>query len=149
MAFYANPAKDLPAPWEEKRIIFYAEGLKIYGQIPYILQRKLQAEFISNDVVGGMGRLIGPSGERNYTLVPYRREDGERHSESTIEALLDWLYEDRGFEWAIAAPGEFERRDLRLVNWFQSPPETIVPAGPEHRQLIRRLLLLEEGRNND
>lgn len=139
MTFFANPSQDLPQPWKQKRIIFYAQGLKIYGQLPYILQRRLQGEFFSNDMSFMGGRLWGPSFENNYTLVRYRRaKDGKRHSDVALEALLDWLYADKGFEWAIAK--DFHRR-IDLANLFNWPPETFVLGGPEHRPDIKQLLL--------
>lgn len=139
MTYYANPTKDLPQPWKQKRIIFYAQGLKIYGQIPYILQRRLQGEFYSNNVPVLGCRLIGPTMEDNYTLVRYRRpKDGKRHGDAALEALLDWLYADKGFEWAIAK--DFFRR-IDLPNFWNWPPETFVMGGPEHRPGIKQLLL--------
>lgn len=149
MVSFANPSEDLPQPWRRKRIIFYASALKVYGQIPYILQRRLQAEFVSNNVSGPLGgRLIGPTAEQNYTLVPYRRDDGSLQPEEAVEELLDWLFEDRGVEWGIAAPGEFGRTDLALPNWFNRPPETFVPARPADRTRFRRLLTEEEANGN-
>ena len=79
--YFADPRVDLPQPWKEKRIIFYAQGVKIYGQIPYILQRRLQAEFYSNNLPWLGVRLIGPTFESNYTLVRYHRKDGQYHSD--------------------------------------------------------------------
>jgi hypothetical protein len=138
MTYFANPREDLPAPWKPKRIIFYAQGLKIYGQIPYILQRRLQAEFISNDVGVLGGRLVGPTAECNYTLVRYRRQDDKPHSDAVLEALLDWLCADRGFEWAIALD---YYKHIDLPNLFNWPPETWVPGGLEQRPDIKQLLL--------
>lgn len=139
--YYADPARDLPAPWKPKKCVFYAEGLKIYGQIPYILQLALEAEFYSNDTsIFGGGRLIGPTQEPNYTVVPYRRANGRPHRESSLKALFDWLYADRGFEWAFAA--EFWRH-IREWNLFNSEPEIFVPGTPEQRQEIVKHLFLE------
>ena len=138
MTNFADPREDLPAPWKPKRIIFYAQGLKIYGQIPYILQRRLRAEFISNSV-GIMGaRLTGPTMERNYTLVRYRRKGDQSHSSATLEALLDWLYADKGFEWAIAL--DYYKR-IDLPNLFNFPAEAWMPGGLEQRVNIKQLLL--------
>jgi hypothetical protein len=145
MAFFANPQEDLPQPWKLKRIIFYAQGLKIYGQIPYVLQRRLQGEFYSNNAPFMGMRLIVPTFENNYTLVRYHRlKDGKRHSEIALESLLDWLYSDEGFEWAIAK--DFFRQ-IDLPNFWNWPPETFVLGGPEHRPDIKQLLLTapEEG----
>lgn len=145
MTYYADPQRDLPNAWEPKRIVFYARGLKIYGQIPYVLQRKLQAEFISNNApLWGGGRIIGPTRERNYTIVSYRRKNGSPHSEATIKALLDWLYTDKGFEWGLAGAANF-RDGLDGPNFFRQPPETVAPAAEDDRlDLIR---LLTEGFN--
>jgi len=128
MTYYCEPAQDLPAAWKPKRIIFYRQGIKIYGAIPYLLQRRLHAEFISNNVGSIRGaRIIAPTGEANYTLVRYHRENGRPHSEPALQALLDWLYADKGFEWSIAAPEHWRDR-LDQPNWWQSPPRTFVPA---------------------
>ncbi len=143
--FFANK-RDLPQPWQPKRIIFYAQGLKVYGQIPYILQRRLGAQFFSNDIVlGGLFagmRIVGLTAERNYTVVPYRRPDGSPHRETAVEALLNWLYADRGFEMAVAV--EFHRR-IDLPNFMNLPPETWVPGLPDARPDIRQLLLATPG----
>lgn len=138
MTYFADPREDLPAPWKPKRVIFYAQGLKIYGQIPYVLQRRLQAEFVSNDVSFFGGRLVGPTAERNYTLVRYCRQDGQSHGDAALEALLDWLYADKGFEWAIAL--DYHKR-IDLPNLFNWPPEVWMPGGPEQRPDIKQLLL--------
>lgn len=140
MTYFADPKQDLPAPWKKKRIVFYGGGMKIYGQIPYLLQRKLHAEFISNRGSFMGGTIVGPTGENNYTIVSYRRPNGKRHRERTLGQLMDWLYEGKGFEWAIAARGEFERGDLLVVNWFNVPPETWVPSEGK-RELIMRYFL--------
>ena len=140
---YADPHNDLPASWRQKRVIFYQQGLKIYGQIPYLLQRRLQATFVSNVVSTRMSVIAAPTGEDNYTLVPYRRSDGTSHRLENIEALMDWLYGDSGFEWSIAVPGEYERRDLLTANWFNRPPETWLPA--EGYRTLLSGLFLEEG----
>jgi len=84
--------------------------------------------------------MICPTMEDNYTLVRFRRnKDGRRHSDAALEALLDWLYADKGFEWAIAK--DFFKR-IDLPNMFNWPPETFVPGGPEHRPNIKQLLLI-------
>jgi len=126
MAFYADTGRDLPAPWKPKQIIFYAEGLKVYGQIPYIHQRRLNARFYSNNAeIFGGGRLIAPSMEANYTVVPYRRADGRQHKPDAIGAFFDWLFSDKGFEWAFAV--EFHKH-IATVNWGNMHPETFVPG---------------------
>jgi hypothetical protein len=143
MAFYANPQKDLPTPWQQKRVIFYAAGLKIYGQIPYVLQRRLQAQFISNCGTLAMGGLLfGPSWEDNYTMVPRRRADGQPHKPEALAALLDWLYADKGFEFAIADPesGEWQRKDLWMINLWNSRPRTFAPGIEESKAIFQKFL---------
>ena len=137
MSFYADPSQDLPALWKPKRCIFYAQGLKIYGQIPYILQRRLQAEFFSNNAPAFGGRIIAPTVEQNYTVVPYRRRDGAPHSQGTIDTLMDWLFADKGLEWAIAK--DFDR-EIRGWNAYQMPPQTWIPTTEETQSEFVRLL---------
>lgn len=127
MTYYADPSRDLPVPWQAKRVIFYRQGLKIYGCLPHILARRVDAEFISNNGAFMGGRIIAPTSEDNYTLVRYRRANGRSHRPEAIQALLTWLYSDKGFEWSIATPEFFNDR-LDLPNWWQSPPRTFVPA---------------------
>jgi len=138
MSYYADPTLDLPAPWKAKRIVFYARGLKVYGQIPYILQRRLQAKFYSNDMSLFGGRIVGPTREHNYTVISYRLEDGSPHSAATLEALIDWLYSDKGFEFGIADPENFEDQ-IAMVNWFNSNPHT-VQATENHRVFVAKML---------
>jgi len=137
MNFYADPANDLPSPFKPKRCIFYTQGLKVYGQIPYILQKRLQAEFYSNNMPCLGGRIVAPTAEANYTVVPYRRRDEQPHSQEAIDELLTWLYEGKGFEVAIAA--DF---DKSICDWnaFQMPPETWIPAEEDYQDMIRGLL---------
>lgn len=140
MTYYADPAKDLPVPWKSKRIVIYAQGLKVYGQIPYILQRRLQAQFISNSVSMPFGgRIFAPTQEDNYTVIPWRRADGEQHTEAAMDALLDWLYTDKGFEVAVATREYFHNR-LDLPNMWQSPPHVFVPTLEQSRSLFRLAL---------
>ncbi len=130
MAFRCDFSQDLPAPWKVKRIIFYSQGLKVYGELPYILKRKLQAEFYSNFFVQSSGAFRGhgmivPAYESNYTVVPYTQKP--EHT----KALLSWLSEDKGFEWAIASKRDFNK-DLRDGTAFTSRnPEVWVPAQNE------------------
>jgi hypothetical protein len=130
MAFRCDPPQDLPQVWKSKRIIFYAQGLKIYGVLPYILNRRLKGEFYSNYFVqdGGAFRgcgMIAPAYESNYTLVPYTQKP------EYAKALLEWLSEDAGFEWAIASERDFNN-DLRHGTAFSHrDPETWVPAQNE------------------
>lgn len=141
MAYYADPRTDLPAAWRAKRVIFYALGLKVYGQIPYVLQRRLQAQFRSNSFSFLAGRLTLPTGERNYTVVPYRRDDGERQPEAALDAFLAWLEADAGYEWAVAAEPDFNRRDLlEASNVLNHPPATWIPDMPQGAATLRRLL---------
>lgn len=150
MTYYADPANDLPARWKRKRVVFYRAGLKIYGQIPYILQRKLYAEFISNNAPGlfGLGgRIIAHSAEANYTIVRYQRPDGQPHSDSTQAALLAWLWAEAGVEWAIARPPEFFDPLDDGPNWFQVPPQTWVPGTADNQPALQHLLAGET--NND
>lgn len=139
MTYYADPSKDLPVPWKSKRIVIYAQGLKIYGQIPYILQRRLQAQFISNSMSCLGSRIVAPSGEDNYTIIPWRRVDGEQHTITAMDALLDWLYTDKGFEVAVATRRYFYDR-LDLPNMWQSPPHVFIPTLEQSRSLFRLAL---------
>ena len=136
--YFAN-SNDQPQAWKAKRLIFYQVGIKIYGQIPYILQKRLGATFISSESSFMGGRIIGPTFEDNYTIVPYRRSDGTEQKPEAINALLDWLLSDRGCEYTIAIAGEFERSDLLRVNWLQMPPETWTPGDNNLQKLIEDL----------
>lgn len=140
--YYADPVRDLPSTIKSKQCIFYAEGLKVYGQIPYILQRRLEAEFYSNDTsIFGGGRLTAPTQEPNYTVVPYHRANGRSHNNAALKALFDWLYADAGFEWAFAV--EF-RRHIREWNLLNPEPGTFVPGVIEERQEIIKWFFLED-----
>ena len=140
MTFYANPRRDLPAPWKQKRAIFYAQGLKIYGQIPYILQRCLGAEFFSNSgtIFRSASLLTVSSMEDNYTVVPYRRTDGAFHSHEVLDTLYKWLLADKGFQWAVAV--EFHA-DIKQWNAWNRPPETWIPGEPEQQEAFTQLFL--------
>jgi hypothetical protein len=138
MNYYANPQNDLPAPWKVKRLVFYAMGLKVYGQIPYILQRRLKAQFISNHASTGMGSIFWPAAESNYTLIPFRQADGRPHGEATLKAFFDWLYTDKGFEFAIAGEKDFYK-DIRSIDMWEWPPE-LRPATSEDRTLVLKLI---------
>lgn len=142
MTFYADSRYDLPAPWKQKSIIFYAQGLKIYGQIPYLLQKRLQAVFYSNNAPAFFGgRIIAPTMENNYTVIPYRRQDSKFHSLAVIQSLLDWLYKDKGFRWGIAV--NFHDNICEWNAWKESP-ETFVPAKASHRSDVLLLFLPSE-----
>lgn len=127
MAFRCDPSQDLPQACNPKRIIFYDQGLKIYGVLPYLLNRRLKGEFYSNYYVHSSGAfcghgMIAPAYEFNYTLVPYTQKP--EHS----KALLEWLWQDASFEWAIASPQDFNN-DLRKGPAFSNRnPEVWVPA---------------------
>jgi hypothetical protein len=126
MTYLCNPRFDLPEKWKCKRVIFYAQGLKVYGEMPYLLKRKLKAEFFSNHFAfGGAFRgasMMPPSAEFNYTVIPYRQKP------EYIASLLDWLFADAGFEWAIAAPEDFKRNIRCSTAFSDGPPQTWVPA---------------------
>jgi len=141
MTFYANPHRDLPAPWKQKRAIFYAQGLKVYGQIPYILQRRLGAEFFSNSgtIFGGASLLTTSSMEDNYTVVPYRQRDGTLHSQEVLNTLYKWLMADKGFQWAIAVDFHVNIKQWNAWNW---PPETWIPGEPEQKEMLVQLFLV-------
>jgi hypothetical protein len=130
MAFRCDPPQDLHQVWKSKRIIFYAQGLKIYGVLPYILNRRLKGKFYSNYYVHSSGAfrghgMIAPAYELNYTVVPYTQKP------DYAKALLEWLWQDAGFEWAIASPRDF-RNELRHGTAFSSrDPEIWVPAQNE------------------
>lgn len=125
MAFRCDPSQDIPASWKPKRIIFYAQGLKIYGVLPYLLNRRLKGEFYSNFYVQSSGAfrghgMIAPAYESNYTVVPYTQKA------EYAKALLEWLSQDAGFEWAIAR--NFHD-DLRQGTAFSDRnPEVWAPA---------------------
>lgn len=143
MSFYADPGRDLPAPWKLKRVLFYRDGMKIYGQIPYILQRKLRAKFYSNNApIFGGGRIVGPTLERNYTVVPYRRADGRPHRQEALSDLFDWLWTDKGFEWAIAVDWH---KQIEGWNVFNVPPETFVPGKRQIEAALKEQFFLEGG----
>lgn len=109
-----------------KRLIFYQRGLKIYGLLPYILCRRLKAQFISNYWVSddwafrGAG-VIAPTNEANYSALPYSQ------SPENAQRLWDWLHADKGFEYAIAGPNDFGC-DTWRANVGQFPPEVWVPG---------------------
>lgn len=142
MSYYADPKRDLPAPWKLKRVLFYREGMKIYGQIPYILQRRLKARFYSNNAPLLGGRVIGPTLERNYTVIPYRRPDGRPHSQEALAALFDWLWSDQGFEWAIAVEWH---KHIQEWNVFNAPPMTFVPGKRQIQDALIETFFLEGG----
>ncbi len=138
MTYFANPANDLPVAWKPRRVIIYAQGLKVYGLMPYILARRLQAKFVSNDfsVLGGMSRVAAPTMDDNYTLISWLRTDGTPHGTAVIDALLDWLYADAGFQIGVATLDFFYDR-LDEPNIFKSAPRTFIPAINDHVAFFR------------
>lgn len=124
MINYAHPG-DLPAPWKPKLAVVYAAGLKIYGCLPYLLQRRLQARFNSSEVGGGGMRVFGPTWEPNYTIVPWRRDDGALHSPENLKALIQWLESGKGYIWVIAGPENFN--DRLDTPWGRHLPEAFQP----------------------
>lgn len=132
MTYYADLANDLPAPYKRKRIIFYRQGLKIYGLIPYLLQRKLKAQFFSGTINWGRVRISAGSLEGNWTAVPYQQKS------ENVSALVDWLYADKGFEVAIASQDDWGD-NIFSPNVFRTPPMTWYPACDEARQGFLRI----------
>jgi hypothetical protein len=127
MTYYANLSNDLPAPYKRKRVIFYRQGLKVYGLLPYILNRKLKAQFFSGTVSCMGGTISMGSFESNWTAIPYTQ------SPENLKALLDWLYEDRGFEVALASREDWND-DIFSANVYRMPPHTWYPIGNEARE---------------
>jgi hypothetical protein len=127
MAFRCDPPQDLPTVWKPKRIIFYAQGLKIYGVLPYLLNRRLKGEFYSNHFVQGSGAfrgmgMIAPAYECNYTVIPHTQKP--EHA----KALLEWLSQDAGIEWAIASPQDFNLNIRCSTAFSDRHPEVWVPV---------------------
>lgn len=100
-----NFDKDIPSSDKQKEAIFYEGGLKIYGTLPYILHRKLKAEFVSSRF---------EHEENNFTIVLYAQKP------ENVQALVNWLYKDAGFVWAISREPLNPRVSDRL-------PETETP----------------------
>jgi hypothetical protein len=130
MSFRCDFSQDVPALWKPKRIIFYSQGLKIYGLLPHILNRRLKGEFYSNYFVQSSGAfrgagMIAPAQEFNYTYVPYTQKPAH------AKALLEWLSEDKGFEWAIASAQDFNLNIRCSTAFSDRHPEVWVPAENE------------------
>jgi hypothetical protein len=123
--YKCDPRYDLPEKWKIKRIIFYGQGLKIYGEMPYLMKRRLRVEFFSNYHHNGQFGLIAPAMEMNYSVVPYHQ------SPDLTAALLEWLFADAGFEWAIAVPDEFDLNIRRSTAFSDRNPAVWVPAQNE------------------
>ena len=101
--------QDIPSSSKVKNIIFYPDGLKIYGLLPYLLSRKLSSRFSSSFI---------QCAENNFTLVSYNQKPEH------VQALVDWLYSEARFEGAIASAGErlSDTPDHRPMT--QKPPQT-------------------------
>lgn len=127
MTYYADLSNDLPVPYKRKRVIFYQQGLKVYGLLPYLLQKKLKAQFFSGSISWGNVRISAGSFEDNWTAIPYQQ------SSTNLIFLLDWLYSDSGFEVALASKEDWED-NIFLGNIFHMPPHTWYPLGEEVRQ---------------
>jgi len=127
MAYYADLDSDLPSPHKRKRVIFYRQGLKIYGLLPFILQRQLKAKFFSGSIAAGGVLMSMGSFEPNWTAVPYTQ------SSENLTALLHWLFSERGFEVAIASEQDWDD-DIFSANVYRMPPKTWFPFGSEARQ---------------
>ena len=133
----ANMPADQPNMHTPKRVLFYAAGLKIYGLLPYLLNRRVRGQFRSNAHIAA----VFPTWERNYTIVPYQQ------TPEAAAALLDWLYADAGFEWGIA---EDWHAALLGANAFNDPPcvfhlanravhagfSTVLRGQPRHGDLL-------------
>lgn len=120
MPYYADFEHDLPNAYKLKRIIFYRQGLKVYGLIPYILARKLHAQFFSGSISWGNVRVSMGSYEHNWTAIPYEQ------SPDKVGLLLDWLYQDKGFEVAIASREDWND-SIFSSNVFRVPPHVWCP----------------------
>lgn len=125
---YTHPG-DLPGDHKPKLVVVYAAGLKIYGALPYLLQRRLQARFNSSEISTGGLRMFGPSWEPNYTVVPWRRYDGQPHTPETLQALAGWLQSGKGFTWVVAAPENFH--DRLDAHFFRSRPHVWQPEAAQ------------------
>lgn len=120
MPYYADFEHDLPDTCKPKRVIFYQQGLKVYGLIPYILARKLHAQFFSGSVSWGNVRVSMGSLEHNWTAIPYEQ------TPEKVKMLLDWLYQDKGFEVAIASREDWND-SIFSSNVFRIPPHVWCP----------------------
>lgn len=121
MTYRANLNFDLPVKGRPKRIIFYARGLKVYGLIPELLRIQTGGQFFSNCAGGRTGEILMPTAEPNYTAIPYNQ------SPEACQILLNWLYKDAGFEWAIATP-EYFGDSIFSANIFNDIPQAWSPA---------------------
>ena len=145
MTSYAAP-EDIPTPYRAKLVVIYARGLKIYGQIPYLLAKRLEAQFISNEIsIAGGGSIWGGTAEPNWTVVPSRRDDGQPHTPETLQALIDWLQADKGFVATVATPEYYyDRLDS---NWGRQAPRVFQPTG--YTSDSQTLLALIQGKFNE
>ena len=70
-------------------------------------------------------RVFGPTWEPNYTIVPWRRDDGALHSPENLKALIQWLESGKGYIWVIAGPENFN--DRLDTPWGRHLPEAFQP----------------------
>ena len=139
MSYYANLRDDLPSPHQRKRIIFYAAGLKVYGLLPHLLNRRLHGEFRSSTTSFLGGKILWPTQERNWTVIPYGQ------SPENVARLLIWLQSGVGFEWGIAGPDEWDE-DILLPNVLRVPPAVWHPdGGGAAQEGFTRVLALPAG----
>lgn len=136
MPYYADLQQDLPSPHTRKRVIFYAAGLKVYGLLPQLLSRRLHGEFRSSSTSFLGGKLMWPTQQRNWTVVPYAQ------SPENVARLLTWLQSGAGFEWGIAGPDEWDE-DILLPNVLRVPPAVWHPdwSGAAQDGFVRMLAL--------
>jgi hypothetical protein len=127
MPYYANMEEDQPSAHKRKRIVFYRRGLKIYSLLPYILQRRLHAQFFSSTITGSGVRISAGSFEANWTAISYQNQSPE-----AVEALMDWLFSGAGFKAAIASEENWDD-DIFSGNFFNYPPDVWHPVGAEAR----------------
>jgi hypothetical protein len=102
-----NFNQDISTAGKQKNILFHPKALKVYGVVPYILGKKLKAQFFGN-------WLQDSHTEPNFTVIKYQQK--QEH----IQALTDWLYADTSFKWAITDDVLWDRPSY--------PPDTIEPS---------------------
>jgi hypothetical protein len=110
---YQPHSEDYIAAFQRKKIVFYAVGLKIYGQLPHKINRLVGGAFRSNQTA----TMRFPTGERNYTMVRFDL------SAEAAEALWAWLHADAGFQWAVAQEAFYASAHyLYGNNAYKHPP---------------------------
>lgn len=102
---------DLPSEKKYKEIIFYPKHLKIYGILPYLLNRKVSGRFCST---------ISRCAEPNFTVITYNQ------SPEVVRELFEWLSEGVGFNWSIASYGEKIRFDPYKKPETHKPPNITI-----------------------